>query len=245
MENKGATRAAIALAAAALFSVMIIILYAGFSEGGDGAERPYYGLSPEVFAGLPEFPADFYEVDSRAGRPESAAELPGLPEEYYKQPEFLPTWESIGAERMRNPPEDRIAIWGLGAYPSEQFFSSKAGGEFAAAVFFHSSWMVQTVQGIELVPEYDDALEVRVEPNVFLLGRAYPVFDESWMQKILLKVKVRENAAPGSYEIRLTAKAPPEEYEQEWRSVHKGLYVNAPSASPDRPFLLFRVQVLG
>jgi hypothetical protein len=206
-------------------------------------QRPSYaGVAASAFALLPEYPADFEEKDRRVmALALEPAELALLGEEYYAQPEFYPTWEELGAELFANHPDDKIAIWGLGAYPADQSFDAARDAEFTTAVFFYSSWLVQTYQGIQLSASYNDsAVDVYFEPVEFVLGPNWPAFDRGWVNKVTIRIKPKE---AGSHAIALNPVQPSPGAEGVWRERYGGLYVNAPSAAPERPYVQFTVNV--
>lgn len=227
------------------FLIALLAFAAGCVGQSAGMERTHYNLSPDVFAALPLLPSDFKQADKAVQELSYGFEkLPQLGEEYYKQPEFLPTWETIGVKNMRSPPEDRVALWGLGAYPAEQRFSAKPGDEFTAATFFHTSWMVQTYQGMHLALIYNETyFDVTIEPDRLVLAPAYPAFERDWSQKVVVKIRVKEGSPIGEHLIRIRIMKPDEADERAWREQYGGRYVNAPDAVPHRAFVRLAVDV--
>ncbi len=205
--------------------------------------RPYYNLSGEIFSNLPEFPDDFYSVDDKVYRLANLRELKDITEQYYKQPEFYPTFETQGIEMIKNPPPDRIGISGMGAYPGEQTFTTAKGQQFTATAFFHASWMVQTYQGMKIRKTFDaEYFSVSADPETFLLGPSYPVFDKDWAQKVVIGINVRNDTPSGRYTIGIDPGTPSEEYENLWRSIYGSRYVNAFSGI-DRHYLTISIDV--
>lgn len=203
-------------------------------------ERPDYGLNKTIFESLPSFPEDFYSVDSRVS---SLADLQGfkdITENYYKQPEFYPTWESSGLGGFRSQ-QDRIGILGIGAYPSDTTISMERNSEINVTVFFHSSWLVQTYQGMSLDiinpdPEY---FNISLDRNELLIGPNYPKFDSKWAQKVTARIKSVANT--GSYVIGINPSALPEEKSAEWAKKYQP-YINF-FGGLDRPYVRIVVNI--
>jgi len=207
--------------------------------------RSAYGLDANVFSNLPDYPEDFSMIDNEVSTLRADHNgLKFIKEEYYRQPEFYPTWESLGVGLMKNPPQDRIAIWGYGSYPSERREITTAGSNFTKAAFFHTSWMVVTYQGIKAVPEYDDRyFDVTVVPRNFILKSAYPKFNSEWARRVFFNVHVKDETPKGTYVINVATTVPDSQYQEAWRSAFGNRYVNAPEAQPDRPLLKIEVIV--
>lgn len=217
-----------------LVSLFLFIAFAGVNEA-----RRDYGLGQKTFSYLPVMPADFKEVEAAINE----SMIYDVGEEYYKQPEFYPTFEQfIGA--MKKPPAERIAIWGVGIYPARHEYRAQKESEFSFVVYLHASWLVQTYQGAKLEASYDKKyFDVSVSPDIVLLGPAYPKFHKDWTQKITVKVRVK-NASKSVHYISINPKLPSEQKEIEWRSKYKGLYVSMPASSPDQPYLKITVNVI-
>lgn len=163
-----------------------------------GLNRSMYGLPDETFAQLPEFPdlKSFLNVKDRVEH--QIHNNTAIPEAYYKQPEFYPTFvENI--ELIKNPPAGRAAILGFGAYPAEQSIKAKKGETVTATTFFHAAWLVPLRQEINLEAVYDkNYFDVALDKS-FVLGPTYPVFDYNWTRKLNVRINVK--APPGSYII--------------------------------------------
>lgn len=213
------------------------------TENETSGKRPYYNLSPDIFSSLPGWPDDFYSVDSSVSRLIDLENLKDINEKYYKQPEFYPTFETQGIEMIKSPPPNRIGVSGMGAYPGEQSFSVRKGDTFTAAAFFHASWLVQTYQGVEILQTYDaEYFNVSINPERFVLGPSYPVFDKNWAQRITVSVIVKNGTPSGRYIIGIDPDAPSEEDSQAWRSQYGSMYVNAFSGI-DRHYIAISIDV--
>ncbi len=161
-----------------------------------------YGLPEETFSQLPPFPEfkSFMNVKDRVEH--QMHNLGSIPEAYYKQPEFYPTFlENI--ELMKTPPSGRAALMGFGAYPAEQAVKSRKGETITVTTFFHASWIVPRRQEISLTADYDKRyFDVSIDPSIFVLGPSYPAFDYNWTRKVDVKITAR---ATGHYVIGLNA----------------------------------------
>lgn len=193
-----------------VFLLMFLVFFSGCASKEAEKTRPQYeGINSSVFENLPSFPEDFYSVDSRVS---SLADLQGfkdITENYYRQPEFYPTWESSGLGGFRNPPADRIGIMGMGAYPADTTTGMGRNSEINITVFFHSSWLVQTYQGmgLDIINPNPEYFNITLDKNELLIGPNYPKFDREWTQKVTARIKTK-NAAAGSYTIGINPSVP-------------------------------------
>ncbi|MDD5318015.1 MAG: hypothetical protein PHF51_04790 [Candidatus ainarchaeum sp.] len=124
------------------------------------ASRRQDYLPGEIFQYLPPFPRDFYWVKTMVELG-MLTDINAIPSEYYKQPELYPRFESTGVDLMLHPPVGRFGAWGFGTYPSEVLLTAKVnettGVETDTYVIFHTSWLVETYQGLKLDAAYPDS----------------------------------------------------------------------------------------
>ncbi|RLG20131.1 hypothetical protein DRN67_00820 [Candidatus Micrarchaeota archaeon] len=186
---------------------------------GDERATP---LPAELFAQLPEFPPDLYRVALLYRYDHiTYEELVSLPEEYWKQPEWYASFDQVGIEMMKDAQLGSAGLYGYGVYKADEYRTAYAGDELKDVFFFHTSWRVKSYQGMMLVANYNQsALEVSIEPSIFLLGPTHPEFHANWTEKIVVNVRVKPDAAPGEYVIGIEAEQPPEEYEEMWKDPH-------------------------
>lgn len=226
-------------------------------------------IQPEVFELLPEYPADFGEIDFLVEH----GEIPilenfteGVPDEnYYKQPEFYPTWETKGVNSFLSPTPGYFAMKGLGAYPGDIVIRPvKAGQDLIAITFFHSAWGVIKWQGVGLDVTYptegstemgkfsvvQDPAEVKnyfkveVEPKNLLLEPTYPVFYPNWTQKVKINIHVNENTPPGKYLIGISVASPSPEFSQKWINELRLKYTEGGIAGIGRPNYQIFIEVV-
>ncbi len=207
-------------------------------------ERPDYGLSQAMFRNLPPLPPDFWEVDEKFYQG-GITDFVELGDEYYRQPEFYPTFED-NIEFIKNPQGGRIYAFGIGAYPGDIGAEVPPDSIFTVATFFHSSWLVETHQGVKLeavYPERTDILNpdlqdvnftvkqepskmgkyfnVTFDPELFVLGPTAPVFDENWTLKVKINVTVDKEAPKGTYVIGVNPVVPSPEYSELWLKTYE------------------------
>ena len=176
-------------------------------------------LPPKVFANLPPLPGDFSRVlgDLYTGE----VQMGKIGEEYYLQPEFYPTFADT-IEVMQFP-RQHWGVLGFGVFPSTVKVTS-SGEPFSVATIFHTSWLVETYQGMRLEvvmdAEKDRFFDVSLNPDIILLEPAYPVFGKDWAQKILITVTPHQ-PPPGTYLIGIAPTSPPGEFSQKWSSQYE------------------------
>jgi hypothetical protein len=232
------------------------------------AKRPaYFGsITNEVFKDLPPFPKDFYIIKLlfELGKITDGTKITP---EYWKQPEFYPQFEDQGVAMMANPPTGRWGAFGYGTYPSETVVLTPRNNKFRVIFFLHTSWLVQTYQGMglsysfprhaelqkTLYPDNTKAVlqdpanvskyfHVKISPDVILLEPAFPVVKNGWAHAIAVDVEVK-NAPPGKYAIGVDIGDAPSEKANEWLWKYKTNYVGGSSHSIGIPWYTIFVQV--
>ena len=195
----------------------------------------YFTLTSEadIFADLPVVASDFSEVAYllASGRYFS---LELLDEAYYKQPEFYPKFKEYGLSYWTEPKSSSWTVNGYGSYPSEQWDTLTIGGreEFSGVAFFHTSWGVQTYQGLTIVPTADAEkyFDIQITPDTFLLHPVFPKFSDEWAYKIAITGKRKKDTQPGDYALGFNVVDPPVEMAKEWEGKYRNLYFSAANA---------------
>ncbi len=232
------------------------------------SKRPaYFGsITDEIFKELPSFPKDFYVIKLlfELGKVTDPSKITI---DYWKQPEFYPQFEEQGVSMMTNPPKGRWGAFGYGSYPSETVVLSPKQGTFKVHFFLHTSWLVQTYQGLSLSASFPasatlqktsfpdntksivqdasvvrDYFDVDVSPSVILLEPAFPVFKPEWTQMVTVTVKVK-NPPSGKYAIGINAGAAPAEKANEWLWKYKTNYVGGAGHSIGMPWYTIYIDV--
>ncbi|MBI4215027.1 hypothetical protein HY546_03445 [archaeon] len=206
--------------------------------------RSAYGVFQEVFAKLPPMPDDFAEIDWAMEHSRYPA-VYLLGPKYYMQPEFYPLFEKF-FYLWTDPDPTHWGVVGYGTYPADYLIYTSPGSNFSVATFFHTSWNVQTWQGVSLVPVYPGVsklengteviqdpdmarkyFKIAVSPDVLLLGPAYPEFDPTWAYRINFSVTAAPDTPKGVYVVGFDVEAPPQVNASQWELEHGSIYMNA------------------
>jgi len=227
-------------------------------------------LPAKMFAGLPDFPKDFYQVRSliRSGR---LTDYANLEEEYWQQPEFFPHFEDIGIPLLANPPKDRWGAFGIASFPADSVGAIRQGETLDMYFFIKSNYLVETYQGVHLVPVFNEITEIEsgfampdgsrsikqdtkiarehisvsVDPNPFVLYPNFPKYHVNGTKKVKVTISVSENTPPGNYVIGLDTSEVPYEDEQRWLREFLNLYTSGGMTKIDRPYFQAFVEVIG
>jgi len=202
-----------------------------------------------VFQNLPPYPKDMREIYELVYY-RKINDLSIINESYYKNPEFYPGWYYTGKDTFLNPPINRFGAFGYGCYPADTIAFVKPGQALKLTTFIKSGWVVETFQGMQLIPTFPssanssymgwsveqdpekvkDYFIIDIEPDVFLLEPAFPVFLEGWARKITVDIKIKPNTPPGRYVIGIMPVNPPQEYSDKWLLKYKLRYVDIGSS---------------
>ncbi len=208
-------------------------------------------LPQQTFDFIPALPGDFCErLGDLRSRKTTLQEFSQLGEAYWRQPELQPNFEDYAIKAMLNPPQGRWAANGYGAYPSDLVVELKQGESREGIFFFKTSWLVESYQGIALnhvilhangsVFKGKQSIRISYSPDEFLLGPAYPVFDENWVEKISLEISVDQGTPPGEYLVSFNVKSP--KRNRQWAGLYPN-YFDASSFGLQKPFLKARLFV--
>ena len=213
--------------------------------------RPNSNLPASVFALLPPLPKDFFEKRGlfKSGKI-SLKEFGDLGEDYWKQPEAFQNFEEYAVREMLNPPAGRWGAKGYGAFPNEFTARAKPGDSVETIVFFKTSWLVESYQGMELSYSVSSGgqqqpaqgISVEITPKEFLLEPAYPVFSKGWVQKVSVKAVVSTQAQEGEYDITIDPVKPQQNASLEWSKKNQP-YLDAGGVGLSRPFFKISLTV--
>lgn len=219
-------------------------------------DRSWYGIPSEIFKNIPPYTEDFgsFKVAMERGL---ITDLCNLSEAYWKQPEFYPNFElepqtgseGVGLKWFRSPPKGRWGIVGYGAYPSDIYVTIAPGDTLAVCTFFHTSWGIETYQGIGLSASYPavsyeggppsrilnmqntsevaNYFEVTITPAYTLLEPTFPIFSKDWTKKLEFKIRVKPGTPPGDYAIALELTKPPKDVEDAWIKQYLAYYIGS------------------
>ncbi len=189
--------------------------YNGVANGIETVKAETYNVN------LPDKPEDFdlilREMQSRY------IDLCELDRGYFLQPEFYSNSWARGKHYYDNHDYKRWGVHGYGAYPGNpviEFKNADVGSWISFCTFFHTGWNVETWQGIRLIAEQNEYFNVDIEPDEFLLGRTFPVFEcgevDSWAKKLKLNVSIKKKPPEGVYKIGINSITPSEENAEKW-----------------------------
>jgi len=172
-----------------------------------------------IFKDLPQKPP-LFDLITRNFLDNQIKDLTLIDESVWKNPEFYPTWERSGIVTYTNHKYDRWGVHGYGFYPSEQSWNvqnMQEGDELVFYSWFHTSWGVETWQGLQLIPLYNNEyFDVQLKPNLFMIGPTYPKFDKEWVKMIEFKVIAKKSVPVGTYTVKVEITQPTIEQADEW-----------------------------
>lgn len=223
---------------------------------------------PDIFyQNMPPFPEDFYRLRILViyGK---ITNLDLVEEKYWKQPEFIPGFEEHAVRLMKTPQTGRWGAFGYGVYPADTDVTTPADNEFTVTTFVHTSWLVETYQGVKFETVYKekttfptqdlqgsseiqqnpdavkDYFDVSYGPDVMVLEPTYPVLESGWIQKLKVTVKVKPNTPPGRYVIGVNIGSPSAEFNDEMMMKYLNYYTTGGSnVGVGRPFYQIAVTV--
>lgn len=190
------------------------------SENPIQAGRPSYeGINSTVFADLPDYPARFTLI-KRNFYDGQINDFTRLNSSFWKQPEFYPTWESNGIFWFTRHDYNRWGVHGYGLFPSEISYTAgnmSQGDGFSVYTLIHTSWGIETWQGIKINPVYNTTLfDVKIEPDVLLLDPTFPKFYYNWTQMLRYSITAKQQIPKGQYEFSLYISSPATEQSKIW-----------------------------
>jgi hypothetical protein len=155
--------------------------------------RPSYPFNDDVFALLPSFPHDFFEIKMLFDRGRiTASQLGGE----YLQPELIPTWGFFSERIYGDENFSHFGRYGLSFYPSfVNFKNVEAGDIINISLIFRADWGIRFYQGCRIVIPDVEGLDIElVHPGSYdvLLMPTYPQFVPGWMSDALFRITVLE-----------------------------------------------------
>lgn len=178
------------------------------------ADRPDYSFSDDVFSELEPFPDDFWEIERLfSSQSIRASQL----NESYFQPEILPTWSDIcndiyGTDKV-------FANQGIFIYPSRfDVYNSRVGNTLRISALIYAHPGVSTYQGSEVFLDFNkEVVNVTLLTNkTYVLGPTYPVFNNTWMQLLELKITIIDDKENTTVSIR--ERDPPYKTDKEFKN---------------------------
>lgn len=154
----------------------------------------------------------------------------------YKQPDFYPAFKTSGKNTWINATGEKPFVIGVMSTPADQEATlTSESGEFETYLFVGAGWGTTTHQGVGLramVEPAEKGINVSISPNEFVVGPAFPIIDENWMERVHVEGNVSSEVKEGVYTITILLNDPSEEKENEWAKKY-GDYARANSTFVD------------
>ncbi len=235
-------------------------------------ERESYGLGKlegktfrinDIFRELPIIPDDFYSIKAEimSGRA-TAPLLCGIDESYYLQPEFYrDNFVDVGLRFYKEPDPTHWTPEGYGTYPNKMESMSYPGATHKVCTFFHSSWGVETYQGLGLKVIYPTEstyngvvyhfnktesqkyISAKISPDAVLLSPAYLVFKDDWAQKINISIEISPEAPKGMYAIGFDVTQAPIDQASVWYAEYMSNYQGKSNLGISEPQFTMVIQI--
>jgi hypothetical protein len=182
-------------------------------------DRALYSLDRGVFTDLPAIPSDWSQRKFLFDNGRFYG-LKALTSDYYLQPEFYDDWQDLGISYFEGGGTGCKA--GFFGTPSSQRIYTKAGADIETYMIVRSSFCDSSLQPLGLSGGYpsggttDDGIKfvqnpdfvrthisLRMTPTNVVLGRAYPVLESTWAQKVSIVISVSKDTPRGLYVVSL------------------------------------------
>jgi len=196
----------------------------------DKKDRGY--LPRQVFCELPNMPQDFERVKNEYKL--KRLELYEVKSDYWKQPEWIPTFNSIILPLLQNPDFDRFGVTPFpGSYPSEFVLEGDMTREPLRFDFLVFSPTSITYSGVKVIPLWSNNAElqlnkfsdrtnkinqdasdiqqyfdIEISPDVFLLEPTIPIYNDDWIYKVKVLITAKPNLPKGKYALAITYVSP-------------------------------------
>lgn len=187
-----------------------------------------YGIQNEdaIFEKLPPLPDDMktwieYLSDGNGDG------LNQIPYEVYIQPEFHPTFETIGKGMWVYASGMPATTMGIGTFPSDQnAFADAITTDAQTTLFIQGGWGVTHYQGVELYADVEGGtpIGITITPKTLLVGPTFPVISPEWNQPVRVNVIIPPTIENGTYTIHIRGKAPENALNQEWANLHSNYW---------------------
>jgi hypothetical protein len=176
------------------------------------------GINNSVFLDLPEYPSNF-DLMKRNFESNQVQDSNRLTANYYKQPEFYPSWKQC-TTWFTNHDNTRWGVHGFGAYPAERDISvinMSTGNSFDTFTFFKTSCGIETWQGLHISISHNTSLfDVTVSPNEILLEPTYPKFYTNWTYFLNIRVTALKKIPAGDYDLSMDISNPSKYNDNKW-----------------------------
>ena len=184
-----------------LFLAVFMFLLGNGLVYAEDTDRPGYPFDDEVFALLPEFPDDFFEIKILFDRGSIGASH--LSDEYL-QPELIPNWEYWSNRIYADEDYSQFGKYGISFYPSFiNYKNVEKGNVINFSVLFRADWGIKFYQGCSIVIPDVEGLSIELEhPGHYdvLLCPTFPQFVPGWLSSASFRITVLET---GDYHFNI------------------------------------------
>ena len=181
-------------------------------------------IENEIFKELPDHPEDFVII-KRAIEVGETTNVCNIKEDYYKHPEFYPTWEQ-GKEMFYDDHDySRWGVHGYGTYPADvgaTISNLKKGESIDFCTLMKTSYGIETYQGVKMVfdnSEYFDIEIVNQEfakyENHFIMYPTFPEFHKNWSKKLHIRITAKQDIPVGNYPMGFNLATPNRDFNEE------------------------------
>lgn len=205
-----------------LLSISLVCFFSGCVDDNDAVNNsvePSISVLDQSMVKIPDKPHN-YALIKRNFYDGQIDNFNNLDVSVWKQPDFYPTWEQSGVSKYIDHDYTRWGVHGYGFFPSEQTWSvtnMQEGNVMKFNTFLHTSWGVETWQGMKLIPINNNSLfDVTITPDEFYLEPTFPIFSSEWTKIIEFEVTAKDTIPVGSYEISCLVVPPNESRTEEW-----------------------------
>jgi hypothetical protein len=178
----------------------------------------------KMFTNLPDQPNDFLII-KRAIETGETTNICNVKNEYYKHPEFYPTWEQGKTAFYDNHDYSRWGVHGYGAYPADlgaTISNFKKGESIDFCTIVKTSYGIETYQGVKMIfdnSEYFDIEIINQEfpeyKDHFIMYPTFPIFHENWTRQMHIRITAKQDVPIGEYEFGFNFATPNRDFNEE------------------------------
>lgn len=178
----------------------------------------------EMFEKLPEQPEDFVII-KRAIDSGETTDVCNVQKEYYKHPEFYPTWEQGKQMFYDDHDYSRWGVHGYGTYPANVgaiISNMKTGESIDFCTLFKTSYGIETYQGVKIVFENNEYFDVEIVnqefseyKDHFIMYPTFPTFHENWTRKLHIRITAKQDIPVDKYEFGFNIATPNRDFNEE------------------------------
>lgn len=189
--------------------------------------RPSYPIDDEVFALLPSFPNDFFEIKTLFEQGSISALRLG---DEYLQPELIPTWDYYSERVYGDKNYSQFGKYGISFYPHFVNYKNVERGDIMnLSVLIRADWGIKFYQGCHIkIPEVEGVDIALVHPINYdvLLSPTYPQFVPGWLSIASFSINVLKT---GDYHFTIEEGKPSKLSSETWSNMYGANYTDVGS----------------